>query len=287
MAISHLAHVKVGTGQPVRVMGVVNISPESFYKGSVYTQKQSLLKAVRKMVEEGADFIDVGAMSTAPYLKTRISEEEEAARFSWAVRLIRRYTDVPVSVDTARAKPAEAGLKAGARILNDISGLQQDPAMPTLAKRFKGLILMAHPMGYEKKRVKDPVEAAKLLLKESLKKAARAGVPASRIVLDPGIGFFRTLGWTWWQWDVEIIKSLERLASLKQPILVGISRKSFIGHLLGGLATDERLYGSLAATAIAVEKGAAVVRTHDVRATKEAVNIAEAISGAKRMGAQR
>src|SRR5258708_3997244 len=142
-----LAGVPVGSGYPVRIMGVINASPESFYQGSVRTSGHDIGRVAAKMQGAGADFIDVGAMSTAPYLDTEISEIEEAKRLYTAVRSIRRHTRIPISADTSRALPAEAALRAGAKILNDVTGLRRDPELRLLAKKFDGVILMAHPSG--------------------------------------------------------------------------------------------------------------------------------------------
>lgn len=271
---SNLAGLKIGEGQPVRVMGVINVSPESFYGGSV-ANKKTIVKAARRLEEEGADLIDVGAMSTAPYLKTVISEVEEAARLKWAVNLIRKASRLPISADTARALPAEIALDAGADIINDVTGLRRDPLMGHVVKKAKGLILMAWP---DRKYAGRPIVAIRSILRENLTKALRS-LPANRIVLDPGIGFFREQGLDWWKWDLAVLRKLEELRSLQRPLLVGVSRKSFIGKILNRPRPEDRLAGSLAATAVAVQNGAAIIRTHDVAITKEAIRLAELIRG--------
>jgi len=275
---AELAGVPVGEGCPVRIMGVINVSPESFFKGSVHVRANSIKVAARRMTEDGADFIDVGAMSTAPYLKTQISEKDEAERLGWAVRIIRKHTRLPISIDTSRPLPALEGLKAGGKILNDVRGLAGDSAMPGLAKKFSGVILMAHPASifspFPKRDKHNPMATVTGILRRNLKLALGAGVSRSRIVIDPGIGFFRNEKWPWWAWDLEILRELKKLRALHQPILIGVSRKSFIGHFTGALP-DERLAGSLAATTAAVLNGASIVRTHDVRETREAVRVAE------------
>lgn len=255
-------------------MGVINVSPESFYEGSV-ADKKTIVSAARRMEEEGADLIDVGAMSTAPYLKTAISETEEAARLKWAVGLLRKVCRLPISVDTARAHPAEMGIKAGADIINDVSGLTRDPGMARVAGKARGLILMAWPT---RKMTGRPISAVRNLLKQSLTRA-RPHISLSRIVIDPGIGFFREQGLDWWKWDLAVLRDLAELRTLKQPVLVGVSRKSFLGKILNQPRPEDRLAGSLAATAIAVQNGAAIIRTHDVGKTKETVRLVEAIRG--------
>ena len=269
---AEIGGVKIGSGAPVRLMGVINLSPESFFKGSVLTKSRALADKTKTMTQAGADFIDVGAMSTAPYLKTNISEEEEAKRLAWALPIIRKNTSCPISVDTSRAKPAEAALKYGAKILNDITGLASQPGIQALAHDFDGLILMAHSLRASE-RPKDPVGETARIFKKILHDAHRLKIPAKKIVLDPGIGFFRFSQIPWWQWDLKVIKGLKQLGRLGPPLLIGLSRKSFIGHLLGGKPAEDRLAGSLAATLVAVQNGAAIIRTHDVEETKRAIAI--------------
>lgn len=273
-----LAGVPVGSPHPIRILGVINVSPESFYRSSVKTRERDIVRQAERMEKEGADFIDVGAMSTAPYLLTQISEEEEARRIVRAVKIIRRACSLPISIDTTRARPAAAGLDAGARILNDVTGFHGDPELPRVARRAGGVILMAHPVAWKRGgKPADPIRTTRLLLTSSLTIARRNGIPFSKIVLDPGIGFFRNAGLPWWRWDVEILSKLKKLASLPAPLLVGVSRKSFLGHLLNGAPPDQRLEGSLAATAIAILNGASLLRTHDVAATRKAGQISISI----------
>lgn len=272
---STLAGIKVGFGQPVRVMGVINVSPESFFKASVATDARTIAETARALEAEGADFIDVGAMSTAPYLKTQISEEEEAYRLKDAVKSVKRMCRIPVSIDTFRALPAQAGLDAGADILNDIKGFHGNEGLIAIAKRFRGLILMAHPVALDNSPKGAPINTIKKILAGSLKRAKKAGVSLNKIAVDPGIGFFRDTGMPWWQWDAKVLQEIGQLTSLGVPVLAGVSRKSFIGEILNVKNPNDRLSGSLAATAAAVLNGATIIRTHDVKETKEAVRIAE------------
>lgn len=275
MKTANLAGIKVGRRYPVRLMGVINVSPESFYKGSVWTRISSLARIAREMEKDGADLIDVGAMSTAPYLKTAISEREEARRLARAVRSIRGHVSIPISVDTSRALPAWESFKAGAQILNDVHGLAADPRLGAAAKRAAGFVLMAYP--HRPRTVRDPIRYTRAEFRAVLKRAQRAGLPSDRIVLDPGIGFFREMGIPWWKWDLSILERLDRLTNRSRPLLVGISRKSFIGRLMNGAPPDDRLSGSIAATALAVLKGASMVRTHDIRETRRALNVVRAL----------
>ncbi|NOT54581.1 MAG: dihydropteroate synthase [Deltaproteobacteria bacterium] len=270
---SQLAGLEVGDGIPVRIMGVLNVSPESFYQGSVHDNPARLIAAARAMVDAGAHIIDIGAMSTAPYLKTLISAEEETARLSWAVRAVAAQVSVPVSADTKRASVAHAALAGGARIINDVSGLKHDPAMATLiAASGAGAILMAsEPVP----RSGPPLERTLHALRESVEIATQTGMIRSHIVLDPGIGFFRQPGISWDEWDCLVLRELGQLRQLGFPLLVGASRKSFIGKILDQANPTDRLIGSVTCAAIAVYNGAHIVRAHDVKETVEAVRMAE------------
>jgi len=274
-----LGGVEVGEGVPVAVIGAFNVSPESFYAGSVIRDRDQLLTAAQRMVEAGAVIVDVGGMSTAPYLETRISEAEEAHRLSRAVEWLAAKLAVPVSADTYRAGPARAALEAGAQIINDVSGLTADPEMAALVARAgAGLILMANAQRPPAAGA-EPADVVLDLLKESLAIAGQAGIPEERVVVDPGIGFFRTSDRPWHEWDCRVLARLEVLSTLGRPVCVGVSRKSFIGRVAGPADPGERLPGSLAATAVAVLNGARLIRCHDPAETCQAVRVAEAIRG--------
>jgi dihydropteroate synthase len=274
-AYAKLAGLEVGDGFPVRLVGAINVSPESFFQGSVAKGEDSLRAKAEAMAAEGADILDIGAMSTAPYLETGITDEEEIRRLTWAIGIVRKAASVPISADTKRGRVALAALEAGADIINDVSGLRHDPSMAEIvARRARGAILMAtetHPDAM------DPIDTVRLLLKESLEGIRKAGGPEDRVVVDPGIGFFRKAAIPWHAWDCEVLRRLAELRTLGPPLLVGLSRKSFVGEILGQKDPGERLVGSLAATAIAVANGAHLVRTHDVGPTREAVRMAEAL----------
>jgi len=272
---ANLAGLEVGDGFPVRILGAINVSPESFYKGSVADDENGLRQRAERMATEGADMIDVGAMSTAPYLETEISEAEEIRRLLWAVGVLRAAVPLPISVDTKRSRVALAALDAGAAVINDVSGFRHDPVMAQVgAQRAQGAILMASE-GVP--GAQDPIGTVRGLLKESLSRANAAGLPEHRVVLDPGIGFFRQAAIPWHAWDGEVVRRLGEFRILSRPILIGVSRKSFIGKLLEKPDPSDRLAGSLAATAIAIANGAHMVRTHDVGATRDAIQVAEAL----------
>jgi dihydropteroate synthase len=256
-------------------MGAINVSPESFYAGSVAAGRDALLTRAEAMVRAGAAILDVGAMSTAPYLETAISPAEEADRLGEAVAAIAGL-GVPVSADTSRAEPARAALDAGAGAINDVRGLTGDPALaPLVAERGAGLVVMAAERG--RPVAGAPVETVRAHLEESLDLARRSAIPADAIAVDPGIGFFRQTGLPWHEWDCRVLAGLPALRALGRPLCVAVSRKSFIGAVAGAPDAADRLPGSLAAAAIAVLGGAHVIRTHDVAETRQAVRVAESV----------
>jgi dihydropteroate synthase len=236
------------------------------------------------MEDEGVDFIDVGGMSTAPYLSTTVSEKVESKRILNAIKIIQNVSNLPISVDTCRAKVARDALECGIEIINDISGLKYDGKMQEVVSEFvPSLILCA----YDSKTVfGNTITTTNKLLRESLKIAKKSNIPSEKIVLDPAIGFFVKTGQgqfftkiksDWVERDLTIIKNLN---SIKQnhPILISVSNKSFLGNLLGKENPADRLFGSIAAEAISVINGADIIRTHNVEATKEAITIASRLS---------
>ena len=282
--MAKIANVGVGVKNPVRIMGILNTSPESFYKKSVNTSKTLIKNTVKLMEDQGADFIDVGGMSTAPYLSTSVSEKIESKRIQNAIKIIQNSTNLPISVDTCRAKVAKDALECGVEIINDISGLKYDKKMQNVISEFTpSLILCAYD---QKVVIGNSVTQTKRLLKDSLKIAKRSNIPFEKIVLDPAIGFFRKTGKgpfftkiksDWLERDLSILKNLN---SIKQnfPIMISASNKSFIGKILGKENTNDRLFGSVAAETISVMNGADIIRTHNVDATKDAVTIASKLS---------
>ena len=271
--LATIAGLRIGEGSAVTLMGALNVSPESFYSGSIAPDLSTLVKQAVHMVEAGASLVDVGALSTAPYRETAIAEEEEARRVARAVNALVAELPVPVSADVSRPLPAKAALEAGARILNDVTGLA-DPGVRALAPKFDGVILMASSDGPWRG---EPIERVRGLLDAALARAEASGVPAARIVLDPGIGFFRRTGRPWHEWDCGVLTRLRDLLPLGRPLCVAVSRKSFVAAIAGDAGPEERLPGSLAATAIAVLHGAHLIRTHDIAETRQAVRVAEAI----------
>jgi dihydropteroate synthase len=275
-----VAGVSVGDGLDVAVVGALNVSPESFYSGSVVEDADRLLLAAQAMARAGAAWLDVGAMSTAPYREARIPAAQEADRLHWAVGLLTAKLDLPVSADTSRVLPARAALEAGARMINDVTGLASDPSLARLtAEAGVGLVLVASPAAAPPPG--DPVATVRASLSVSLGLARAAGIPEDRILVDPGIGFFRGATIDWPEWDCRVLAGLPALRALGRPLYVGVSRKSFIGALAGVDDPAQRLPGTLAATAAAVLRGAHVIRAHDVAETAQAVRIAQAIRRAR------
>ena len=282
--VNKLGTVPVGNSNPVRFMGILNTSRESFYKKSISISKQRISDAVYRMEAEGADFIDVGGMSTAPYLATMISEKTEIGRIIKAIKIIQQISNLPISVDTCRAGVAKEALELGVDIINDVTGLKYDPRMPkTIEKYCPSLVLCA----YSKKIMTgNQLHNVKQLLNESLEIAKSVNIPKTKIVLDPAIGFFRKKGMgdfftkinsDWFKRDLLILKNLKSIKS-GRPILVSVSNKSFIGKILKKENPSDRLFGSLAAEVISVLNGANIIRTHNVGKSKEANAIAQELS---------
>jgi len=275
--VNKLGNVSVGGSNPVRIMGILNTSPESFYKKSISTSRQRIVDAIHVMEDDGADFIDIGGMSTAPYLSTMVSEKTEANRIVNAIKIVQQKTNLPISVDTCRATVANEALELGVDIINDVTGLKYDPMMPKIIEKYRpSLILCA----YDKKIITgNQLYETKQLLKKSLEIAKSVKIPKTNIVLDPAIGFFRKKGRghfftkidsDWVKRDLLILKNLN-LIKLSRPILVSVSNKSFIGKILKKENPSARLAGSLTAEAVCVLNGADIIRTHNVAETKMAV----------------
>ncbi len=284
LASANLGGIDVGGANPVVVMGVLNVSPESFYAGSVYTG-DALVSAAQAMVDAGAALLDVGAMSTAPYLAGRVSIDQERDRLVAAVETLAGKVSVPISVDTARVEPAAAAFDVGASVLNDVTGLTDAVLARLAAARGVSVIVMGSPTaaaaaGLDPRIARDPVRLVSDCLAAALRRARAAGIADERIVIDPGLGFFLEAHDARVAWDLAVLARLRDLGALGRPVAVGISRKSFIGTVTGRRDPAERLAGSLAATTVAVLGDAALIRTHDVAATLDAVRVAERLAAA-------
>ncbi len=282
--MNYLGKTRVGGSNSVRIMGIINTSPESFYKKSVYTDKISIGKIAKQMEEDGADFIDVGGMSTAPYLDTIITPKKELERVVDAVNAIQKVSKLSISVDTCRANVAKAALEMGVDIINDISGLKFDPLMPMILSRYDPSIIVC---AYDKELVRgNQIFQVKRLLKQSVTLALNAGISKNKIVIDPAIGFFRKsakgrfftkINSDWLKRDLLVLQNLKSIKD-RYPLLVSVSRKSFLDKLLDEPDPEKRLYGSLAAEAFAILKGADIIRTHNVKETKQIALVTEKLS---------
>ncbi len=288
--MAKLGKLTVGIKNKPTIMGIINVSPESFYKNSVKTTKSKISQTVKQMESDGAQIIDIGGMSTAPYLKTTVSEKQESNRITNAIKIVQNVSNIPISVDTCRANVAKDALENGVEIINDVSGLKYDKNMPKTIEKFQpSLILCA----YSKKIVSSRhVIETKRLLQESVKIAKSINISKNKIVVDPAIGFFRNSGTgfpftktksNWAERDVTI---LQNLSSIKNefPLLVSVSNKSFLGKLTGKEDPRDRLYASLAAELLSLTKGADILRTHNVSATKDILSIYKKLAQSIRKG---
>jgi dihydropteroate synthase len=266
-------------GEGTLVMGVLNVTPDSFSDGGCLFTRTGVLDRVRQMIEEGADIVDVGGESTRPGAKP-VGEAEEVRRVGKFLDMLVKLNDrAPYSVDTTKAGVARVALEAGCEIVNDISGLRFDSTIADVAARYDAGLILMHSRGtfetmHRQEAVADILAEVARGWRESIAEAERRGVKREKIVLDPGIGFGKTQ-----KQNIELIARLDVLARefAEFPLLVGTSRKSFIGHLLGGAHVSERLHGTMASVTAAVLNGASIVRVHDVRAAAETVRVADAI----------
>jgi len=261
--------------EKTRFMGIINISPDSFYEKSRCLSTEDVMKLAEKMVNDGADFLDLGAESSRPGSQP-ISEQEELGKLIPVISYLVKRIDVPISIDTYKPTVAKEALLAGAKIINDITGLQTYSEMAEVISRHQAAVIAMHMKGtpmtmQENPNYKNVVEDVKIFLTNSIKICEAAEIDPDQIAIDPGIGFGKNQ-----KHNLELLKNLNKLNQLGKPVLLGISRKSFIGNILG-LPAKDRLEGSLGASVIGVLKGASIIRTHDVRETRNAVKIAEAI----------
>jgi dihydropteroate synthase len=273
------SHHRIEWGKQTYVMGILNITPDSFsgdgLKHEAVTETELIASAVEQaqhFVAEGVTFIDVGGESTRPGTATMISEEEELARVIPVIRAIRAALpqEVIISIDTYKATVAAKALEAGADLINDIWGLRHDPAMARIASEYNvPVILMANMRGYQKHEVVSDIVR---FLAGSIDLALAAGIAWEHIVIDPGIGFGMTP-----EEDLLVQRRLGELHVLGRPILLGTSRKSHIGRVLGGLPASERLEGTAATVAIGIAQGVDIVRVHDVREMMRVARVSDAI----------
>ena len=257
------------------LMGILNVTPDSFSDGGRHDSVEAALRHARRMIAEGADIIDVGGESTRPGAAT-VSREEERRRVLPVISALRRETDVPISIDTRNACTARAAIAEGAGIINDISALRHDAEMAATAAAAGVPVVLMHMQGdpatmQRKPEYADVLAELRRFFEERIAFALEQGI--GQIVLDPGIGFGKTL-----EHNLRLLRELAAFGDLGHPVLVGTSRKSFIGALTGA-DTEHRLAGSIASGLLAWREGAGILRVHDVGAMRDALTVAEAIAG--------
>ena len=270
-------------------MGIINVSPESFYKRSVKITTRSISKSAINMEREGADIIDIGGMSTAPYLGNVIPVEKELKRMGRAINIVRKKCNLPISADTPRSAVAREAIKLGVDCLNDITGLKYDENMASVVAESDLPVIVG---AYESNRIikfqSKPTVTGKIsstikLLKDSISIAKKMGIGSNKIIIDPGVGFFRAQGKNpfftpmmdipWYNRDIEIITRLHELErNFSNPICISVSRKSFIGKLFD-LKAEDRLVPSLVFEIISALNGAKIIRTHNVKETIHALSM--------------
>ena len=262
-----------------RVMGIVNVTPDSFSDGGKFAATNLAIEHALKLAEEGADILDIGGESTRPNA-TPVSLQEELDRVIPVIKGLVNQIHIPISIDTYKPQVMQAAIAAGASMVNDVRALQENGALEIVAESNVGVCLM-HMQGtpqtmQQNPQYNDVVHDVKAFLAARLLASINGGVGRSRILVDPGFGFGKTR-----EHNISLLKNLESFADLCQPLLVGLSRKSVLGQIAAGQATgndvDARLYASIAASVLAAQKGAKILRVHDVKATVEALKVVAAL----------
>ena len=269
---------KLTLGEKTRVMGILNVTPDSFSDGGLFFDFK---KAVRRGIEiekEGADILDIGGESTRPG-SLGVSAPDQIKRVVPVIKALKYKIKIPISIDTSDSDVAREAVLAGARIINDITGLRKDKNIAAVAAEYKTGLCIMHIKGAPRNmqdapRYKDLMKEACEWLNEGVRIARHAGVSDNRIIIDPGIGFGKSL-----KHNLKILKNLSELKKINRPVLIGPSRKPFIGKLLD-LPVNERIMGTVAAVSISIANGAHIVRAHDVKQIKQAARIVDAILGA-------
>ena len=285
--MTKLGSLVVGKKNQITIMGILNVSPESFYKKSIKSTKSEISKYLCDMEENGANIIDIGGMSTAPYLKTIVSEKIESERITKTIKIIQNLSNIPISVDTCRASVAKDALELGVDVINDISGLKYDNEMPQIIEKYNPSLILC---SYSKQLVKgNLISETKRLLNESIKIAQKSHISKNNIVVDPAIGFFRRssdvknkLPYTkitsdWVERDIQIVKKL-KLLKTNFPILVSISNKSFIGKILGKENPTDRNTGTAIAEMLSIINGASIIRTHNPKITSDVIKLTNSLT---------
>lgn len=258
------------------IMGIINVTPDSFSDGGKYLSFEKAVERGKTLIDQGADILDIGGESTRPGSEG-VGEDEEISRVVPVIKELSEFSDVPISIDTTKSSVAEKALDAGAQIINDISGLTFDRDMKYLAAESGAAVIIMHILGRPKTMQKD-IKYDSLLddiagfLTVNAQAAVEAGVDSCSIIIDPGIGFGKTV-----EQNLEIIRNVSFFRKIGYPVLIGASKKSFIGEVLD-LEVDERLEGTLAVDSYLTMQGIDIIRTHEVRATRRAVNMSAALA---------
>jgi dihydropteroate synthase len=258
------------------IMGILNVTPDSFSDGGEYFDKDSAIRHALQMAEDGADIIDIGGESTRPG-SDAVDAKEEIKRTIPVIEALLKKNNVPISIDTYKSEVAKIALETGASIVNDISGLRFDSSMPSVIAKHRAPVVIMHIKGTPKNMQKNPEYDALIpeimdYFRESIAIGVRAGINEKKIILDPGIGFGKSL-----EHNLEIINSIKEFKLLGKPVLIGPSRKSFIGEILGNASPDKRLEGTGAVVALSILNGANIIRVHDVKHMAKVAKIADAI----------
>jgi dihydropteroate synthase len=262
-------------GSRTYIMGILNVTPDSFSNDGIYNDVDKAVRHAEMIAEQGADIIDIGGESTRPGAAP-ITAEEEIKRTIPVIKRIAKSIDLPISIDTKKSEVARLALDNGASLVNDITGLESDEKIGSLVARSKAKVVLMHIKGTSLTMQNNPIyenliQEIKEKLKRLIEKAEEAGIKKENIIIDPGLGFGKTA-----EHNLEILNQLYEFKELGQPILVGPSRKSFIGKLLG-TEPDKRIFGTAASVAIAIKNGADIIRVHDVKEIKQVAILADAI----------
>ena len=255
------------------VVGIVNVTPDSFSDGNRYLNPDQCLKHIERLIEEGADIIDLGAESTRPGALP-ISEKEEIARLQPVLKKYTQYFDIPLSIDTTKSAIADLSLSLGASIINDISGFQKDPLMPKVIAKYQAAVVIMHSQGTPQIMQNNPqysniMDEVKLYFQKAIAIARTEGIQS--VIIDPGIGFGKTASH-----NLVLLNRIDHFAQLGCPMMIGVSRKSVIGHV-SNASVEDRLPGTIAANVAAFLKGACLFRVHDVEQNVQALQVAKAI----------
>lgn len=260
------------------VMGIINATPDSFSDGGSFLNPADAVAHGKKLVAEGAEILDIGGESTRPGAES-VSASEEMDRVLPIIRALRRESEVMISIDTSKAAVARAALEAGADIINDVTGLRGDPEMPQLAATSQAGVVIMHMQGEPRTmqvapKYDDVVREVGEFFRQALDRAVGCGIDPMRIALDPGIGFGKTP-----EHNRCLLANLSAFLEFQRPLLVGLSRKSFLGWLIGSSKMEDRFWPGVALTSLCRERGARIVRVHDVKSHTDALRMTEAILG--------